>query len=61
MITEALDRLKNSGAAVVIDFLSQQKDAVAVAKTYRDLVEHCYWKDKDLAAESAARTGCGNY
>ncbi|MBV9469552.1 MAG: hypothetical protein JO316_10465 [Abitibacteriaceae bacterium] len=50
MIEQTLKLLREQDAAAAIDFLTQQKDATAVAKTYRDLVEHCYWKDKDLTA-----------
>ena len=48
MKDKSLDLLAQSDTYAVIEYLAQQPDRLTAAKTYVELVRHCYWQQKDL-------------
>jgi hypothetical protein len=53
-MNDILERIKKLWAETdlfaTIDYLNQQVDPVSAAAAYRNLVKHCYYQDRDLAA-----------
>lgn len=58
MFDQTLDLLSQSDTFAVIEFLDQQDNQLQVAKTYLELVNHLYWKEKNVPEMVAlARAG----
>jgi hypothetical protein len=48
LFSPALQRIREADPFAAIEFLHRADDPIAVMKAYRDLVNHLYWKEKDL-------------
>jgi hypothetical protein len=61
LFTPALQRLRDADPFAAMEFLHRAEDPIAVMKAYRDLVNHLYWKEKNLSAVISLALGGIHY